>query len=188
MTNKDKKLASELLRLDKVRVPDKIFLWLTYRKLKPLSAVDYDSQVAPDLIAWINTAGLAYKQGKIHPHLLYVSNKKEYLEEIDKLMASNERENILKKAKLFGYPLAAAEAQAAYYNPPIEGASKVEGVGVRFEDKHLVSGPWRAYLQYTVRRGHEEEDSLVAKKWWEIIRKELPSLHREYMKMARQIT
>jgi len=41
---------------------------------------------------------------------------------------------------------------------------------------------WEPYVQYIVRKGHEKEDSLVAKHWADRIRKDLPELAKKFEK------
>jgi hypothetical protein len=47
--------------------------------------------------------------------------------------------------------------------------------------------PWWEYVRYVVRKGHEIDDSLVAKKWYEIIKTDLPKTHLQFVKLMHEL-
>jgi hypothetical protein len=193
MNTKQQSLAKSIDDLD-LRPIEKVYLWLAYKQEKPVSWIganfplDINNDKTREIFTWLKEANLFYKIQPDDPTFLFVSSDPKLLEEILPVYNLDSREAILIKARLFGYPIETAEAQSSFYNLQSDGTKKILGTGfhARF-DKRKFPHRWLPYLFYTVRKGHEYEDSLVAKKWYETIKKDLPQVHSQILKTIKTL-
>jgi hypothetical protein len=191
---KNKETLADKIALTNMHPKSKVDLWLAYKKIKPVSWIDTNfslvgnNKETTDFFVLLKMANLYYRIQPDDSSQVFVSSNPKLLDEIIPIYNSDSREAILTKCKLFGYPIETGEAQSAYYNTVLGEERKVIGTGfhARFDRKKFPHR-WLAYLNYTVRKGHEYEDSLVAKKWYDTIRKDLPEVHKQILKIVKTL-
>lgn len=174
-------LKEELQGFDFLSAQSKIELWLCYRDLKPVSAfpmlTEYESSIVDQekLYQWIKEAGLQGKKDT-DSRLYIVSKEEKMLDELLPIVFSNTKEDIVTKCELYGYPK--ETALAIYRNFSTEKSFLPKGVGVKKDNNFGIY--WWPYVRYVVREGHEYEDSLVAKRWSEVIKEDFPEVDKEF--------
>lgn len=182
-------LGSRVLRLP-ISPLGKVELWLTYRQLKPVSSITLNSDSTnslqdpktKEIIKWISDAGLQFFPDPKVERILHVSRSLRLAKVAARIARSNTYEDTLTKGKIFGYPVKAGEVFAVQF-PLIAEKKPIPG-GIKFvvqvKDRELLSHYWWPYARYSVRRGYVYEDSLVAKKWADVVRREVPKLAKFY--------
>ncbi len=174
-------LKKRLQKFGFLSVQSKIELWLCYRDLKPVSAfpimLDFkdSTEEQKKLLNWIDEAGLFCKKD-VESRLYIVSKDVEQINSLLPIVFGNKKEDIIAKCRLYGYP--EETALATYRNFSTEKDGLPKGVGIKKDNSFGIS--WWPYVRYIVREGFEYEDSLVAKKWAETIKRDLPELDKEF--------
>lgn len=164
----------------------KVQLWLVYRRLKPMASVvldfdwESDDEEREKLEDWFKDAGVVFKKSQRNENTLHVSLDENVLEKHALSELDESAEAHLLRGKLYGFPEGAAlayseviEREDLFPNEKVIHAPKV----LELRDKY-----WYQYIEYLVRRGHEFEDSMVAKTWADVVRKEIPEVAQEYEK------
>lgn len=171
----------------------KELLWLTYKDLKPMATIsdDFDWSNNPlsdqsklnlekenQILQWLNSAGLSYKGSVKFPHALHISKDKNLLEKNSKyeLDESIEAHTFRGTAYGFGNDCAKAYAQAVQKEPMFPNDLVIHAAMV----PELSKVDWYPYIGFLVRRGHEIEDAMIAKKWAEVCRKDIPEIAKEF--------
>ena len=178
-----KNLAKDLLAFDFLSNQSKVELWLTYKDIKPVSAValthgnNNSDEAENKLRDWIVAAGLIIEKDN-NSQNYFVSKKQDLIDEIKPIVFGNTKEDILKKSRLYGYP--ESTVLAAYRNFTDDKEGLPIGVALTKEDSEKI--PWWIYVRYIVRVDHKKEDSMVAKIWREVIKADLPELDKEFEK------
>lgn len=172
----DKNLASRLCYLS-LPLWDRVSLWLTYRRLKPVSIVVTNTTTYPAsrrkidrILSWIKGAGLKYEWDPLDTkqRCLLVSSDPTVLKSIVAMKSPLSADDHYKLGIFLGYPEKAVRAFS--YSHPDETISPIEN------DSPVKNRPESLYAEYTVRRGSESEDVEVAKRWLKMIRKDVPRL------------
>ncbi len=173
-------LKKDLMRFSFLSAQSRIELWLTYKDLKPVSA--FPAREDGDFVEWLQRTNIFYEKVP-DSDLFAVSKEKERIQELLPIAFGNKKEEIEKKCVLYGYP--AETALATYRN----FAEQKDGlpVGVAVKKDNVFGITWWPYVRYVVREGHEHEDSLVAKRWSEEIKRDLPELDREFEELLTKI-
>lgn len=171
MTDFDKKLASRLSYLP-LSLSDRIYLWLTYRGIKPVSEIvfikDKRNPKTKRIIKWLKDANLYYipeSTSKKNYVGLYISKDYKKVELLDKLSLKNDKKSEFIKGILYGFPKEVVKAYKT--NTSAEGY---------FLHPYLKNKYFTPYILYSSRRDHIKEDSQTAKLWADTIRKEVPTL------------
>lgn len=171
-----------------------VLLWLVYRDIKPMATLSTDFDWSESSEADINKTnleqetqltkaldrmGIFYSLSKRFANTIHVSKDKKILAENEKMELLDTQDAHFKRGVFYGF----GEELSSVY------ASEVIKPGEMFPNDKLIHATmvpelvdqyWYPYIEYLVRRGHEMEDSMIAKRWAEIIRKELPQLAKEY--------
>lgn len=173
MTNFDKKLSSRLLYLS-LMLSEKVYLWLTFRGIKPVSEIvfikDKRNPKAKRIIKWLKDAGLYYtpeSSSKNNYVGVHISKDKKKAELLNRLSPKDDKKSAFTKGVLYGFPKKAVYA-SAYKTSPMSGEYYAN---TRLKDKYFVP-----YMLYGSRLNHIKEDSQTAKLWADTIRKEVPTL------------
>ena len=96
-------------------------------------------------------------------------------------------ESEVKSGVLFGFPEESAKAYA--YNRNLEkGKDQISVVypGWIYFHPYLKDKYYAPYIFYAIRKDRVKEDSRVAKKWADTIRKDVPTLARWYEKLEKK--
>lgn len=175
------KLANDLLDFDFLSAQSKVELWLTYRGEKQASLFPFLSEFREntdkekEFGKWVKEAGL---QTKDINTLWVVAKEQKTVEELEKIVFSNEEKNVVRKAELYGYP---AKTAGAYFRS-LAKVKEWYPQGTAINKMNAGGISWWPYVRYVVRLGKEMEDSQVAKRWQEIIRKDIPELDEAFVK------
>lgn len=170
MTDFDKKLASRLSYLP-LMLSERVYLWLTYRGIKPVSDIgfikDKKNPKTKRIIKWLKDAGLCYipeSTSKNNYVGVHISKDKEKAELLDRLSLKDDKKSEFTKGTLYGFPEKAA------------GVPKNMLTGEYYTHPYLKNKYFTPYMLYGSRRDHIKEDSQTAKLWADTIRKEVPTL------------
>jgi hypothetical protein len=133
---------------------------------------------------WFQNADVHFSHSARGRDTLHVARDPKYLKLNEKFELEENTEAHKARGRLYGFPSQAAKVYAQ------------EIVNFKpFPNPHLIHPPmvkslrkkyWYPYIEYLLRRGHEYEDSLVAKSWADIARREIPTLASEYEKDVHQ--
>ncbi len=181
----------EKLNLD---LQSKVELWLTYRKAKPASLISIRlegedenikiySKDIKSLKKWLNKANLNFLQDTKSPELFYVSRDPKKVEKLSKIMWKDDEQNTYQKGIFFGYPKEAVKVYAANIEACIKREKTFKEVGLSsWQDKEIKKFDkyWKWYMRYTPRRDYLLQDSMVAKKWADICRSEIPNMAKKF--------
>ncbi len=196
-----KDLAGRLLYLP-LDLDEKIFLWLTFKGIKPVSEItaerrgnffslakrgihrkskyDYNSANSRRIRGWIKDAGLVMMTNGSEWH---VGKEKNKISESLKIIRKFDYDNEIKSGLLFGFPKKSVEAYS--HNRIVKENDQIPmmGIGVeKYENKFLKDKYYTPYILYNVPLRNVEEDSLTAKKWADTIRKDIPKLAKWFEK------
>ena len=107
-TNED--LKRSLLSLP-VIILGKVELWLTYKGLKPVSAITLETNFSDlgemqkkKLKEWLKKANLYHFMDQEEDRVLHVSKRSENAELSSRILWSKNYEDIIEQGMLFGYP------------------------------------------------------------------------------------
>ncbi|EKD57690.1 MAG: hypothetical protein ACD_57C00185G0002 [uncultured bacterium] len=182
----NRNLAIELENMNFLDPNPKIDLWLAYKEVKPVSSVyemSNSEEFKKALIDWCEEAKMYIEKHPGSPNFL-VGKEEKNVKELSSILFSEKEEDIIRKCELYGYPPETALATVRNFHP--EKINYPEGFSIKsdiFEGKM----PWWEYVRYVVRKGHELEDSLVAKKWYETIKTDLPKTHLQFVKSMHEL-
>ncbi len=206
MTELEKKLARRLLYLP-LDVNEKVFLWLTYRGLKPVSEItvtrrnysrlrrllseknletfepEDNSQKIRRIRKWIRDAGLHIATEGKNDTSWHVGRDKDKATLSAKILHRFDYENEYKSGFLLGYPEESVKAYA--HNRVLklgENQTSMVWPGMKFFYPFLKDKYYTPYLLYALRADRVKEDSQVAKTWADVIRKEVPTLAKWFEK------
>ncbi len=185
MTKQQKQLASSLDNLP-IEV-GKIQLWLVYRGLKPMATIDLDFDLGTDpskqllFSAWLKKAQLKFRVSQRFNNTIHVSRDVKNLDLNFKYELLEDQRSHLIRGKLYGIPQKAAKVYAevisqrnfAFPHPLLIHAPMVE----ELFDKY-----WYPYIEYLLRREDPYQDSLIAKRWADLAREEIPQVAATYEK------
>ena len=154
-----------------VSILSRVELWLTYRGLKNASSIQLrqkfskNSSATKRVMKWITEAGLFFEIDAKNKELLHVAKSQELVQKMKVLHWSENKKDIVFRGIQYGFPKEA-----------VHSFSKDHTTVNTFTCQDVTKFPWKPYVRYMVRIGHEREDSLVAKKWAEVIRYDVPVL------------
>lgn len=200
MITSKKTLASRLLYLP-LDLHEKVFLWLTYRGLKPVSEItiirrkitprgllrlkrkniSYSPTTKPSNIRrikkWIMDAGLEYVSESKQNNSWHVGKDINKLRLSVKVLHEFDYENEILSGTLFGYP---KESVAAYAkNRQSKSAERLTPIvypGEQGTHPLLVDKYFLPYIFYAISGSHLREDVQIAKLWADTIRADVPRL------------
>ncbi len=183
MTDFDKKLANRLLYLS-LDLDSKVCLWLTYRDIKPVSAIlikDKNELQFRKIIKWFEDAGLYHSIESDCRNCFHVSRHKEKAELSSRVLHLFDYDNEYLSGTLFGFPKDAAKAYAENRDKKSQ-VDKTLMLSGNEKDVHpyLSDKYYAPYILYAVRSNHIEDDSQSAKLWADTIRKEVPVLAEKF--------
>lgn len=213
MTEQQKKLASRLLYLP-LDLTEKVFLWLTFKGLKPVSEItaqkrnkahnhrmmkdkkyretykstyDFNSQKSKRIRKWIHDAGLyaiPESKGDISWH---VGKDKEKTKLSAKIIRKFDYENELKSGLLFGFPKASVKAYALErIRKGGERQIPMIWPGDKDDNPYLKDKYFTPYVLFAIRKDKVEKDSMIAKRWADTIRQDLPKLAKWFENRAKK--
>ena len=176
----ERKFASRLLYLP-VSKEGRVELWLTLRDQKPVSAIrlrkcfDGQTKGIKRLLKWLSDTRLEYVVDPKNNTVLHISKNKNLAKRTAIILWSEKKKHIIEKGTLFGYPKNVTKIYASFIDekkwPGKSGALRV----ITKKSKNFPHY-WAPYIRYVLRSAHAFQDSLIAKKWADIIRKEVPKL------------
>lgn len=173
-------LAQKLTSFDFLSNQSKTEIWLCYMGAKPVSA--FPNPHKEDLYNWLQKAGLKRRE-YVDNDLLVISKDEDKINKLLPILFSNTMSDIVAKCNLYGYP--PKTALAVYRNFTSEKENLPIGTGVKKDNVFGIT--WWPYVRYIVRQDHELEDSQTAKKWSEIIKKDLPEIDKRFEKELSKI-
>lgn len=143
-------------------------MWLTYKDLKPVSTTQLRDPKGnhEKIFMWLKDAGLYYLLDEKEKDFIYLSKDAALATRASKIMWSRKPADEIEKGSLFGYPELATK-------------SFVEQGGINAptpDDPEKFLYYWWPYARYIKRVGHFKEDTIIAKKWADTIRKDTPKL------------
>lgn len=160
------KISDRLLSLP-VTLEGKVQLWLTYKGLKPVSTAQFLSSRTPqeevDFSKWLQDAKLVQAPDHKSEEFVFVSKDMDLAKRAAEIMWSENKDDLLEKGDLFGYPQEAVRAYAFQKDVTVITPSNFQEY-------------WSSYVRYLVRTTHINEDRLTAKNWADVIRKDIPKL------------
>lgn len=203
MNTINQQLANRLLYLP-LDLDEKVFLWLTYKGLKPVSEIcaekrnhlnirkmmmykkyrekykstySFTSPKSKRIRKWIKDAGIIVmpeKQGCMSWH---IGKDIEKVKLSIKILRKFDYENELKTGLLFGFPEASVKAYAKVRNETDDQIrAQMIWPGNNYNHPYLKGKYFTHYILYAIRRDRVELDCLVAKKWADTIRHDVPKL------------
>lgn len=187
----EKKLANRLLYLP-LDLREKILLWLAYRGLKPVSELTVirrnkntktNNQKIKKVKKWIKDADMFYATDKKNLTSWHVSKDKNKAKNSAKIIHRFDYQSECQSGILFGFPKASTEAYAFNRNVKL-GEDQIPMIwpGLVYFHPYLKNQDYAPYIFYAIREDRIKEDSMVAKKWADTIRKELPILAKWFEK------
>jgi len=158
------------------------FTWLTYRKIKPVSVIDFskDSQSSEQLIQWCKEAGVSHQKDSSGKDLLYISKDKEKMEIMQKIFMIKSPILEIIKCEYFGFPPESAYAYISQMFTLPESKKNIRASKTSEIEKNFTEY-WKPYISYMMRLGLEREDSLVAKLWFDTCSQEIPEIHKIFL-------
>lgn len=178
------KLASTLNTLP-VEI-GKINLWLVYKELKPMASIvltfdwDTDKSKQVSLINWFDKANIYFKISQKFSNTIHISKEEKLLEINSEYELSDSSKAHLERGLLYGFPKEAVKE----YSKEIVKEKPFPNTVLVFPSMvdELRNKYWYPYTEYVLRRGFEIEDSLVAKRWADVAREEIPGVASEFEK------
>lgn len=164
----------------------KVSFWLVYRNLKPLASIVLDFDWGSDakkqalLEKWFRQAKIFFTVSQKFPNTLHISKDKKNLDLYQTFELRDSFEAHVVRGRLYGFPEKAIQA----YAEEIIKAEPLESQKLAFAPKNdeLSKVYWWPYIEYFLRKGFELEDSLVAKKWADLARAEIPEIANQFEK------
>lgn len=171
-------------------------LWLVHKDAKSMATISTDFEWSENVLSnkdkfnivqekvvrdALKEMGIKYRLSKRFGNTLHVSKDEEILLENEKLELLDTEEAHFKRGIFYGF----GESNSKVY------AEEVVKPGEMFPNKRLIHATmvpdlvdeyWYPYIEYLVRVDHEREDSIIAKEWADIVRKDLPELAEKYEK------
>lgn len=206
MKSNQKSLASRLLYLP-LDTTEKVFLWLTYKNLKPVSEVtavkrnkallhrlmcdkefrksyknpyNFNSRNSKRIRKWIRDAGMVVLTKGIEWH---VGREKEKVIESLKTIRKFDYQNEIKSGSLFGFPEASVKAYAHNRIAKKEDQISMIMIGKeRFSNDFLKDKYYAPYVLYGIPENLVAKESQIAKKWADTIRQDVPLLAKWFEK------
>ena len=195
MNTSESNLAIRLLYLP-LDLNEKVLLWLSYRELKPVSALTTTRRNLPELRQekirspysvsshrikrvkkWIRSAGLFHATEPKNPSSWHVGKNKDKVALSAKIIYRLDYQSEVQSGLLFGYPEMSVKAYARNQVAKL-GETQIPIVwpGHKFFHPFLKDKYYTAYLSYAIRSNRIKEDSRTAKLWADTIRSEVPIL------------
>lgn len=193
MNTTSKQLASRLLYLP-LDLHEKVLLWLAYKGLKPVSEItvkrrhkDNKHSSAERINKWIKDANL-YKTpetpGSISWH---VGKNKDKVRQSAKIIRKFDIKNEYQSGLLFGYPKHSAKAYAINRNLKLgQNHIKVILPGSTFVIAEIRNKFYAPYIFYGISEEYAKKDILVAKRWAECIKNDVPVLAKWFENNAQK--
>ena len=198
-------LANRLLYLP-LDIHEKVLLWLTYKELKPVSEItaesrgniksllkkgirkastyQFDSPNSLRIRGWIKDAGLVISFEEKYGSAWHISKDKKLANESVESLQKYDYNSEVKSGKLFGFPIESVKTYAKNRGKPYEEIQKIMvGTGdSRYENEFLKDKYFTPYIFYNIPKNRVEQDSQIAKKWADTIRKDVPKLAQWFEK------
>lgn len=115
------------------------------------------------LVRFTENNGLFAEGDENDKTLYFVSKNKEHVKELKEIWNDNgDKEKLIRKGELLGYPMKAVEAFAKYANNK-----------ERAKYLALCDSPYGGYI---LRVNHRTEDSMISKEWREFVKNTNPQL------------
>ncbi|HCQ31040.1 TPA: hypothetical protein DIU27_01465 [Candidatus Collierbacteria bacterium] len=187
MTTFDQKLSRSLLFLP-IDLLDKVFLWLAYRELKPVSEISLTRQKRKSnkenllrIEKWLRVAGLHSSPEKGNCTSLHVGKDMEKVLLSSVILRSTDYDNEIKTGILLGYPEASVKAYAINRNLELgQNPEPLIYPGFYMIHENTKSIDYLPYLVYAATTRNLSKELSVAKKWAQLIRTETPILAKWY--------
>jgi len=197
-------LAGRILYLP-LDIHEKVLLWLAYKGLKPVSEITverrgnalilakkgirkestycYNSPKSKGVRRWIRNAGLFIAIEPKFNTSWHVGKDKNKVKLSAKIIRKLDYDNELKTGLLLGFP---KESSRGYAQDRI-AKSKKEKIpmiwpGDIFNDPYLKDKYYTPYIFYAIRKDRVAEDSKIAQKWADTIRRDVPVLAKWFEK------
>lgn len=88
---------------------------------------------------------------------------------------------------LYGFPKEAVEEYVkAWSDPKVKSLPDNLEKAIEFHKRHK-GEYWESYVSYIIRKGHDEEDTQVAKRWADCVRNEFPELALKFEKFMAKV-
>lgn len=137
------------------------------------------------VLSWIKDAGLYSQLDPLAPkkNIFIVSKDPLVIRKIAKMKPpsydNDQKKDTYDIGILLGFPPRAVKAYANSKDPSIE---LVDSLG---KNSPVKNTPEALYANYGLTKGYEKEDIMVARKWMESIRTDIPKLARWYEREAK---
>lgn len=173
-----KDLSSSVCYLP-LNIQSRVELWLTYSGIKQCSLILARKSKGTKIFSWLKEAKLSFSINPKDKNQIFISTDQNVVKKLAVIWQENSQTAEYKKGLLLGYPINAVKAFSTYSSHPKRQKYLTSIAEATFPKTQINYYP---YISYTVRRGKEIEDSQVAQKWSECIRKEVPKLAYWYEK------
>ncbi len=131
------------------------------------------------LVNWLQEANVAHMPSRKRSKILHVSKDKKLLDLNQKYELGEDFATHIERGKLYGFPRKTIENYANAVSND-ENLFPNEKVVFAAMSDEVRGHYWYPYTEYLLRKGHEYEDSLIAKKWADLARKEIPEVAKEF--------
>lgn len=185
---KEKSLAKELEVLP-LEV-GKVNLWLVFRNAKPMASIvlnfnwGEDKNKEKQILSWFEKTNVLFNVSQKFSNTLHISKRKKALDLNKKYEMRDDFKGHYLRGLLYGFPRKAAEvySREILKIEPI----KSEKLTFAFDSPDLKNKYWLFYNEYFLRKNFESIDSVVAKKWADLVRKEIPVVAEQFEVDAKQ--
>jgi len=180
-TYKDQ-LSKRLLYLP-VSILGRVEFWITYRDVKQASSAtlrapfDTSKRNTTRIVNWLTDAEMYFSIDQKNADLIHISKSENLANKMATIQWSELKKNITFRGYSYGYPTKAVDFFAKDPHKLVQ---------IRNDEK-LKKYYWKPYVRYIVRPGYEYEDSLVAKEWGDLIRKDVPLLAKWFEKRMNEL-
>lgn len=162
----------------------KVNLWLVFRNVKPMTSIVLDFNWGKDenkekqILAWFEKAKILFSVSQKFTNTLHISKKKKALDLNKKYEMRDDLNGHYVRGLLYGFPKKAVEV----YSSEILKVEPIKSdkLTFAFHSSDLKNKYWLFYNEYFLRSRFEFEDSLVAKKWADLARKEISVVAEQF--------
>lgn len=188
MTSKLQTLAQQLEKLP-LEV-GKVNLWLVFRNAKPMASVVLNFNWGEDehkqrlILSWFEKAEILFCVSQKFSTTLHISKKQKALDLNKKYETRDDFKGHYVRGLLYGFPKKAVEVYSGeiLINVPIK-SDKLTFVP---SYSKLYKSYWFPYVEFFLRKNFEFNDSLIAKKWADLARKEISSVAKIFEEETRK--
>lgn len=169
----------------------KVEAWLVYREAKPAATISFtyegDTPVPNENVEmvenWMKAHNIYAKQDPKVPTLLHISKNELSVNKLCQIALKFDPQSTYEKGVLFGYPLEAVEIFSKHCEELMDDITAYKKYNLVYggsPEARNFPHYWTRYNRYITRENEIYEDSLLAKKWADIAREEIPLVAQKF--------